>query len=388
MSSSESKAALKPRILCVDDEAPLLRALSNALRRSYEVLTAASAEEGLEVLERESPIDVVLSDMRMPGMNGAEFLSIVRERYPDTMRVLLTGFANVDSAIAAVNQGQIFRFLTKPFPPDELRRELAAAVAERKHRLALQSQQRELHRRLDAVDRLQEQFLANVSHELRTPLTSILGSTELLALDSTNLSPKQRDLLDIVEKRGRELLGLLDTTLKAREMPECGTETSGTDLRTFVELLKSSVAELPSGGRIELVWHVPEDVNGEVHTDMARVALAVRSLVDNAYKFTGDGTVTVEVAIEGEEVAIDVRDTGPGIPREYLPHIFGRFQQGDGSSTRRFGGVGLGLYLTKTCIEQLGGTVHVETHEGRGSTFTLRFSGYRDGSEQAVRRSA
>ena len=109
----------KPRskILCVDDEPNILEGLSLNLRRRYEVITAPSGAAGLEVLQRGPAIEVVISDMRMPGMNGATFLSKARQVAPETVRMLLTGQTDLDSAIAAVNQGQIFRFLTKPCPP-------------------------------------------------------------------------------------------------------------------------------------------------------------------------------------------------------------------------------------------------------------------------------
>lgn len=123
----------KPRILCVDDEPNVLEGLRLTLGRKHQVLIATSGAEGLEILEREGPVEVVLSDMRMPGMNGAEFLSRVREVAPDTTRMLLTGQTDLESAIDAVNRGQIFRFLTKPCAPDVLNGTFEQAV--RQYRL-------------------------------------------------------------------------------------------------------------------------------------------------------------------------------------------------------------------------------------------------------------
>lgn len=111
---------LKPPILCVDDDPVILESLEPHLRKIFRVLKATSGEEALEVLEREPRIAVILSDMRMPGMSGAEFLSHARQRHPDATRMLLTGYADVESASLAVNEGQVFRFLTKPCPPDRL----------------------------------------------------------------------------------------------------------------------------------------------------------------------------------------------------------------------------------------------------------------------------
>jgi response regulator RpfG family c-di-GMP phosphodiesterase len=112
--------AAKPRVLCVDDEPNVLEGLALILRRGYEVVAAAGGEAGLEVLARDPTIIVVISDMRMPGMNGAAFLAKVRTSAPDATRLLLTGQADMDAAIAAINEGRIFRFLTKPCPPQVL----------------------------------------------------------------------------------------------------------------------------------------------------------------------------------------------------------------------------------------------------------------------------
>lgn len=117
-----------PRILCVDDEPRVVQALAVHLRRSYEVLTALGGEEALERLRTEGPVAVIVSDMRMPGMDGAALLAKVRQLHADTVRVLLTGEPGRDAVVAAVNKGQIFRFLTKPCPAEEIHACIEAAV--------------------------------------------------------------------------------------------------------------------------------------------------------------------------------------------------------------------------------------------------------------------
>ncbi len=118
----------KLAVLCVDDEPHVLSGLALHLGRTYRVVTATSGEEGVAALTERGPFAVVLSDMRMPGMDGAQFLAHARELMPDATRMLLTGQADVDSAVAAINDGRIFRFLTKPCPPEDLRAAFAMAV--------------------------------------------------------------------------------------------------------------------------------------------------------------------------------------------------------------------------------------------------------------------
>jgi response regulator RpfG family c-di-GMP phosphodiesterase len=125
--------AIKPRILCVDDEPNVLEGLQLSLRRGYEVVLAGSGAAGLEILGRDPTVITVISDMRMPGMDGATFLAKVRGVAPDATRLLLTGHAEIEAAIAAINEGRIFRFLTKPCPPPVLLAAVEAAVEQ--HRL-------------------------------------------------------------------------------------------------------------------------------------------------------------------------------------------------------------------------------------------------------------
>jgi CheY-like chemotaxis protein len=125
----------RPRVLCVDDEPAVLDGLRLHLRRSFDVVTAADGLEGLQRLEQGPAFAAILSDMRMPGMDGATFLARARARSPDTVRILLTGHADLDAALAAVNEGQIFRFLTKPCSPDYVRATLEQAAEQ--HRLVV-----------------------------------------------------------------------------------------------------------------------------------------------------------------------------------------------------------------------------------------------------------
>jgi CheY-like chemotaxis protein len=126
----------KPRVLCVDDDPAVLDGMSLHLRRHYEVKTTSSPKAALEILAQQGPFQAVLSDMRMPGCDGAQFLTQVRETWPYVTRMLLTGQADVESAIHAVNGGQIFRFLTKPCPPQHLKASFDAAIEQNRLVLA------------------------------------------------------------------------------------------------------------------------------------------------------------------------------------------------------------------------------------------------------------
>lgn len=150
------------RILCVDDEPNILQAYERLLRRYFPIETAVGSEAGLAAMREKGPYAVVVSDMRMPVMDGVQFLAKVREHSPDTVRIMLTGQADMDDAIAAVNEGNIFRFLTKPCPTDLLRRSLEAAL--------------EQHRLITSERELLEQTL-NGSIKVLTEVLSLVNPT-------------------------------------------------------------------------------------------------------------------------------------------------------------------------------------------------------------------
>src|SRR5262249_28179570 len=133
MEKKETAKEARPGVLCVDDEPQVLEGLELHLRSRYRVTTATSGKQALEILASGKPFAVVISDMRMPEMDGATFLGLVRQGAPDSWRVLLTGHSDLDSAVAAVNEGQIFRFLLKPCPPATLLK--AVQASEEQHRL-------------------------------------------------------------------------------------------------------------------------------------------------------------------------------------------------------------------------------------------------------------
>ncbi|KQT63992.1 MULTISPECIES: response regulator [unclassified Aureimonas] len=219
------------------------------------------------------------------------------------------------------------------------------------------------------------QFLANMSHELRTPLSAIIGYSEMLieeAEDGAEAGELARDIRKI-ESNARHLLGLINDVLDLSKV-----ESGKMDL--FVEEfdIAEAVADVVStaealvakkGNRLEV------DVDptlGPMWSDVTKLRQILLNLLGNAAKFTQDGTVTLSVRREGGIVSFHVHDTGIGMSPDQLERLFQRFQQADASTTRKFGGTGLGLSLTKAFSEMLGGDVSVESELGRGSTFTLR----------------
>jgi PAS domain S-box-containing protein len=226
------------------------------------------------------------------------------------------------------------------------------------------------------------EFLNIMSHELRTPLNVIIGFTEMMKDRLLgDLTQKQEEALEKVTGQSRDLLQMINGVLQASSI-EAGVARVKSDeisLYRFLEELRSSY-DLGLNKEVTLHWHYRPELP-VIKTDTEKLRHILQNLINNAIKFTQTGTVTLSAQIAHDaaqdpqgavEIEFKVTDTGIGIPSDQLPIIFEMFRQVDSSDTRRFGGVGLGLYIVKQFTELLGGTVEAESEAGRGSTFTVR----------------
>ena len=230
-----------------------------------------------------------------------------------------------------------------------------------------------LMEQMEASNRLKSDFVATMSHELRTPLNAIMGYDDLL-LDG-GFGPVPADQADILKRIGRsahQLLELINATLDLSrlESGRLSIERAPVAVPDLLRALAEEMADAPSKPGVTLCWNVPA-VLPRLYTDPVKVKVIVKNLIANALKFTDHGTVEVAARAGDGGVQISVRDTGIGINAEILPIIFEAFRQADSSSTRRYAGVGLGLYIVRRLLDMLGGTISVETAESRGSTFSI-----------------
>ena len=230
-------------------------------------------------------------------------------------------------------------------------------------------------RRAQEASRLKSEFLANMSHELRTPLNGIIGFSTFLAGEKPGLlNPKQKEYLGDVLRSGRHLLRLINDLLDLAKI-----EAGKVDLAPEAFSLRECIAEVSGVLRPLLVEkklncsEVIELVDDRVTLDGQKIKQVLYNLLSNAIKFTSEGgQIAIQVAAAGDErIAVVIRDTGIGIKPEDLGRLFVEFQQLDGGSTRRFQGTGLGLALTKKLVALHGGTIHVASEFGRGTTFTV-----------------
>lgn len=227
---------------------------------------------------------------------------------------------------------------------------------------------------LEKSNKVKDEFLSVMSHELRTPLNVVMGYTGMIKDQMLGeINQKQEEALSKVAGRSMDLLNMINEILQVTsiEAQTVKVESHELSLHDFLDNLRSNY-EAPLNKEVSLMWDYPSSLP-VVKTDSEKLTHILQNLINNAIKFTAKGYVTITARyLAGEKnLEFKVADTGVGIPEEALPSIFERFRQVDSSETRRYGGVGMGLYIVKKFTELLGGTVEVESNLGKGSAFTV-----------------
>jgi PAS domain S-box-containing protein len=230
----------------------------------------------------------------------------------------------------------------------------------------------EINRKLTDVDKMKTEFLANISHELRTPLSIIIAYSE--SLKDAHLTEQAREqFIDVIVENGANLLQLINNLLDLSKLEASGQmlSMSLSHVHDVIKAVWPKMQKKAAAKNIDLTF-VPDAKVPVTYLDNSQAVQVFSCLIQNAIKFTGSGgSVRVETVFTGKEIWVKVQDTGTGIPAEELQHVFETFRQGDGSSSRRWGGLGIGLALTKHIVELHRGRVWVESACGSGSTFTV-----------------
>ncbi len=372
----------KHTILLVDDEPNSLAVMKSLLEEDYELLTAASGEEGIARFSN-AAVDMVIADQRMPGMTGVEMLLALKRIRPDCIRIVLTAYADFDAVLVACNQGDVYRFILKPWNPEEMAIAIRQALEHRdallgrEHLLIrLEKQNRELEQTTQELRRAQDTLVrseklaavgklaGDMLHELKNQLFLAMMAEEykkkywfdedlLRFLDSiVGLNDIVADMLDGYRHYVR---GRLPTLNMAEEDLE----------KLLVEVVAlTSSAAYAAERRIEYAKGEPLTLICDRH----KIKRVMTNLIRNACEATRPGgTVSVSRRLEGDEVVLEVRDDGTGIPPELIDKVWEPF-----FSTKGEAGLGLGLDLCRNFVQAHGGNAFCTSGSGQGATFTVR----------------
>ena len=347
------------RILFVDDEPAILNAIRRLLRRdNYEIETACDGVAGLVAFRRFRP-SVVVSDHRMPGMTGVEFLTRARAIDPEPVRVVLTGCTDLPAAEAAINEGEVWRFITKPWNDEDLRATVAGAAD--RYRLVFEN--RILLDKLASIGLL----AGGVAHELNNPIGGILAYSEMLRKDLVAQPEIVADLKQIEDAAGRAKRIIADLLDFAR------TSRSSTRARSSMEEMAEKAITLA-------MFQIRKDVEirrefagvAPVFVDANRIEQVVLNLLSNAVHAVSSGerrggSIVVRTRSSADRVSIEVQDDGPGIAADQFAKIFDPF-----FTTKAAGeGTGLGLTVSQGIVRDHGGQLTATSRPGEGATFTI-----------------
>lgn len=365
MSVNGSQRA-QPLVLVADDDDNMRLLTRESLEQAgFHVEEAEDGAQALSAVDLLQP-DIVLLDVMMPQLDGFSVCRQLRTRPGGKhMPVLMvTGLDDSESINRGYDAGAT-DFISKPIKWTTLayhvRYMLRAASAMVD---------------LEKSNRVKDEFLGVMSHELRTPLNIIMGYTALIkdGAFGAEMNPEQQKALEIIVKQSDSLLGMINSIMEATKI-ESGASLLQIDDLSLVEFFDNlkSISVSPAHKEIALNWNYPTDLP-PMRTDGEKLRHIVMNLINNAIKFTEQGSVTISVRVaQSEQLEVQVSDTGIGIAPELLPAIFDKFRQLDGSQTRDYGGVGLGLHIVKVFTNMLGGKIDVDSKPGHGSTFKLSF---------------
>ena len=386
-SGARREARARALVLVVEDHPEMSRLLVDTLAHDYEVATAVNGRDGLEKARTLRP-DLVLTDVMMPEMGGDELVRALRAEgeLASTPILVLTAKLDQDLRVRLLREGAQ-DYVLKPFSVEELRVRVGNLVTMRRARDVLQqtlaSQSHDVtalaemlserQEELAAASRAKDEFLATLSHELRTPVTGMLAWLWMLRRGHLDQAAAAR-AYETMEGSIRSLVRIIDDLLDVSRIirGQLRLEVQPLSLVPVVQSAIDAVRPAADAKQIRLETVIDPEA-GPVHGDPARFQQVVWNLLMNSIKFTpAGGRVWLRLARYGADVQVTVRDTGIGIAREFLPHVFERFRQADGGTTREHGGLGLGLAIVRHLVELHGGTVSAES-PGReqGATFTI-----------------
>jgi len=365
------------KVLIVDDEVQIIQEMSDyLLHHGFSCETATNAEDVFLKINSDPLIAIILTDVRMPGMNGIDMLKKIKSQLPpdrELETIVITGHAGRDEAIEALQIGAL-DFLIKPISLKHLGHVTGRAVSLINAKRAEKYYNHALETALDEqrkLNKMQQEFVSLVSHEFRTPMAIIDGSAQRLLSLCDKITPVElSDRAQKIRNAISRMTGLIDSTLTASQFGanKIKFKPERFDLFNLVNDVISETTEVFPDHDIRLTIF---DVLNEITGDPSLLRQVLTNLITNAAKYSPEAPrIDIEARRGKHSTNISVHDRGIGIPKDEIPCMFSQFFRA--STSKGFPGTGLGLHLSKQFVVMHGGTVEVESQPGKGSVFTIR----------------
>ncbi|MDZ4676106.1 MAG: hybrid sensor histidine kinase/response regulator [Oligoflexia bacterium] len=359
-------------ILVVDDEKDIIDSLERQFRKQYKILKATSGIDALRILNQES-VHLILSDQRMPEMTGVQLFERAQKLQPDAIRILLTGYTDVESVIAAINNGQIYRYITKPWDPIDLDIIVKKALETFDLKFELKEKNKKLEQALEelkSLDQAKSHFMLLIGHELRTPLTTISSFTELLLEE--NLKDDVKKYVSRISQGTNRLSEIIFDVLDL-----LGAETGQTKLNKS----KSNLSELINNTTDEfkdLVKKRSLKIKSNLKAnnafyDSTVIKKVFKKILHNALKFsTENSEVIISTSDDKDGVTLKITNDGAPISQSKIQQILKPFTL-DEDIMNHSQGLGLGLSVCQSLLKHHGSLLVVDSHGNQTSVgFHLR----------------
>lgn len=353
----------KIKILYIDDEANNLISFKASFRFDYNIFIANNTEEAIKHLHEQPDISVILSDQKMPDMTGVEFFEEIRPQFPNAVRILITGYTDIESVINAINRGHIFRYIKKPWTDVDVQSAIEEAHKFYMATSMLAVKNEELQKAYNELDK----FAYSATHDMRGPILSVLGLVGLAKINDD--LDELKEMMGMMESAMIKLDNYIQNihdyyNLRRGEIKieDVKFENIVTDLHDIYEITSKTSNTAFTTNVIQ---------NETFRSDEVSLKIILNNLLSNAFKYQNRNNtnkfVSLDIIVNRGEAVITVTDNGIGIPEKSISQIFNMFYR----ATSEELGSGFGLYNVKDALAKLNGKIEVESKENEGTTFKV-----------------
>ncbi len=351
----------KIRVLYIDDEVNNLQSFKALFRKEYDIFIAESGAEAKKILDVES-VHVIISDQRMPGMTGVEFFESILEKHPHPIRILLTGYTDIQAVVEAINRGQIYRFIDKPWDPQALSVAIKNAYDIFHTRLLLREQNVQLKKAYDELDK----FIYSASHDLRAPLASVLGLVKVAQSDDVNKMP---DYMHMIETTIHKMDVFVQNVIKYHRSNRLDVEISHIQFEKLINEILEDLHNNKIAENFIIEKKISEPVF--IRSDESRIRIILSNIILNSMKFFDEAKtvrkLNIEIDSSHEKTLIVIEDNGIGVSDDLHEKIFEMFFRGNHKNA----GSGVGLYVANEAAKKIKGSIKLESTPNVGSRFLI-----------------
>ena len=350
--------SIKHSILCIDDELYNLEALKRLFRKDYNVTTALSGPQALNELDKEK-FSLIISDQKMPEMTGVDFFVKAKTIQPDAIRILLTGYTDLESIILAINQGQIYRYVTKPWEPMEFMGIVSQAVEVFNLKQTVREQNKKLlqaNEELKTLNKLKMDFMLLVNHELKTPLTGILSFLQLLEEES--LSTEQKHYVGKILKNTQRLQDLIDSALLITRL-KINQETLNREKLDISKMIQDQWKQMEGPSKKKkLVLTAGE--NFQAWGNSKYIGIIIKKLIHNSLTHSKPETeISFELFKTEKHWGILTKNQLAKNLKQNPKQLLQAFNTPE-NIMNHSGGAGLGLAVIQSILNLFGGSIEIE----------------------------